>query len=155
MAAAKIGEKEKMKCGEGGKYGDLKKKTGGGKYDRDHIPSKAALKERAKQLIGNRELTDAEETAIEKWGEAIAIPRQAHIDVSPTYGQTIKEAQQDAKDLASSTQRDVEAMLKKIDEYDANGNCRSAYEEAAKKLLTKDNSWYDKGLLDLINSISE
>lgn len=143
--------KKKLKCGEHGTYGDLKKKTGDGKFDRDHIPSKAALKERAAELLGplNKKQLDA----IEKAGNAIAIPRQAHIDVSPTYGQTIAEARKDAKDLAGSSKRDVDAMLKKIDEYDADGNCRKAYRKAAEKMLQMNNADYDKMLIDIITKV--
>lgn len=56
----KAKKKPKLKCGEGGKYGDLKKKTGKGKLDRDHIPSKAALQEKARELNGGKKLTDAQ-----------------------------------------------------------------------------------------------
>lgn len=35
--------KKNLKCGNNGTYKDLKKKTGFNKYDRDHVPSKAAL----------------------------------------------------------------------------------------------------------------
>ena len=50
--------KKKLKCGDSGSYKDLKKKTGDGKFDRDHIPSKAALKARAEAMLG-RELYSA------------------------------------------------------------------------------------------------
>ena len=43
--------KKKLKCGQYGKYGDLKKQSGDNKFDRDHIPSKAALKERAQEAV--------------------------------------------------------------------------------------------------------
>jgi len=141
--------RKKLKCGEYGKYGDLKRKNGKGKYDRDHIPSKAALKARAEALKGEK-LTKAEAQAIERWGNSIAVPRQAHIDISPTYGQTSANAARDAKDLAGSARRDVEAMLERIDEYDADGGCKKAYIQAAKRVL-KDNEWFDKRLNDLIN----
>lgn len=141
--------RKKLKCGEYGKYGDLKRKNGKGKYDRDHIPSKAALKARAEALKGEK-LTKAEAQAIERWGNSIAVPRQAHIDISPTYGQTSANAARDAKDLAGSARRDVEAMLERIDEYDADGGCKKAYIQAAKRVL-KDNDWFDKRLNDLIN----
>lgn len=141
--------RKKLKCGEYGKYGDLKRKNGKGKYDRDHIPSKAALKARAEVLKGEK-LTKAEAQAIERWGNSIAVPRQAHIDISPTYGQTSANAARDAKDLAGSARRDVEAMLERIDKYDADGGCKKAYIQAAKRVL-KDNKWFDKRLNDLIN----
>lgn len=46
-----VKKKKKLKCGEHGKYKDQKKKTGEGKFDRDHVPSKAALKKRAQSLL--------------------------------------------------------------------------------------------------------
>ncbi|WP_255987374.1 hypothetical protein [Chitinolyticbacter albus] len=143
--------KKKMKCGEYGKYGDLKKKTGDGKFDRDHIPSKAALKARAEALKGDT-LTKAEKTAIDNAADAIAIPRQAHIDISPTYGQTAANAAKDAGDLAGSARRDVEAMLGKIDEYDADGGCKKAYQKAAKRVLKKNNAEFDKWLADVMKT---
>ena len=35
----------KLNCGDNGNYEDLLKNNGDGKLDRDHVPSKAALKE--------------------------------------------------------------------------------------------------------------
>ncbi|KAI1695674.1 DNase CdiA [Ditylenchus destructor] len=142
----KIKPKKKLKCGEYGKYGDLKKKTGDGKFDRDHIPSKAALKKRAAELL-NRKLKPAEERAIDNAAAAIAIPRQAHIDISPPHGQSPLEAAKDAKDLAGSARRDVEAMLGKIDEYDADGGCKKAYQKAAGRILRMSNKDFDNTAL--------
>ncbi len=147
---AKSKPKKKMKCGESGSYGDLKKKTGDGKFDRDHIPSKAALKERAAELKGEP-LSAAEKRAIDNGADAIAIPRQAHIDHSPTHGQSIAEAAKDAKDLAGSAARDIAAMLDKIDEYDADGGCKDAYKKASDAILKKSNKDYDDWLEKLIS----
>jgi len=144
--------REKLKCGEFGKYGNLKNKTGEGKFDRDHIPSKAALKARAAKLKGD-DLTKAEEVAIDKAGEAIAIPRQAHVDVSPTYGQTKGAAAQDAEDLAGAARRDVEEMLKKIDEYDADGGCKKAYKKAVGRILRKSNADFDEMLKEVLKKV--
>jgi len=141
--------KGKLKCGKSGKYGDLKKQTGDGKFDRDHIPSKAALKARAEALLG-RSLKPGEAKAIENAGDAIAIPRQAHQQVSPTYGQTPAQAAKDAQDLAGSAKRDVNAMLDKIEEYDADGGCKEAYKQAASSILKKTNDDFDDLLLDVI-----
>ena len=155
-AAAKKGGKDKgkkkLKCGEFGKFGDLKKKTGDNKFDRDHIPSKAALKAEAQRLNGGRELSAAQKSAIDKAGEAIAIPRQAHVDVSPTYGQSAANAAKDAKDLAGSARRDVEAMLKEIEKYDEDGNCKKAYQKAAAKILRMNNKDFEKMLKDILKS---
>ena len=49
VSQAATGSADKLKCGELGNYGEQKGRTGEGKYDRDHIPSKAALKERARR----------------------------------------------------------------------------------------------------------
>ncbi|WP_198665364.1 PAAR-like domain-containing protein [Paraburkholderia kururiensis] len=151
----KVKGKKKLKCGEYGKYGDLKKKTGDGTFDRDHIPSKAALKERAESLLDEGEkLSPTQRKAIEDWGDSIAIPRQAHVDVSPTYGtKNIKLAPQDAKDLAGAARRDVESMLGKIDEYDADGGCKKAYQKAAKRVLRMTNKDFDKALLEIIKKV--
>ncbi|MFT3818408.1 MAG: hypothetical protein QM750_12365 [Rubrivivax sp.] len=145
--------KKKLKCGESGKYGDLKKKTGDGKFDRDHIPSKAALKARAEELLGP--LGAAEKAAIDKAAAAVAIPRQAHIDVSPTYGQKLGDAAKDASNLSGSARRDVEAMLKKIDEYDEDGGCKKAYQRAAAKILRMSNKDYDDWLVKIVEGVGK
>jgi hypothetical protein len=154
--AAKGGKdkKAKLKCGEYGKFGELKKKTGDNKFDRDHIPSKEALKQRAAEIKGDK-LTPKEAAAIDKAGEAIAIPKQAHIDASPTYGQTKAAAAKDAKNLAESARRDVEAMLKEIDKYDADGNCKKAYQKAAAKIMRMNNKDFDKMLADILKGVKK
>jgi uncharacterized Zn-binding protein involved in type VI secretion len=151
----KVKGKKKLKCGEYGKYGDLKKKTGDGKFDRDHIPSKAALKKRATSLLGkDRRLSPARQKAIEDWGDSIAIPRQAHIDISPTYGaRNLELAPRDAQDLSGAARRDVETMLKQIDEYDADGGCKKAYQKAAKRILRMSNEDFDRALLDILKKV--
>lgn len=147
--------KKKLKCGETGKYGDLKKATGGGAFDRDHIPSKAALKARAQSLLEDgEELSKKQAKAIEDWGNAIAIPRQAHIDVSPTYGtKNVTLAPKDAADLAGAARRDVDTMLGKIDQYDADGGCKDAYRKASEGILKMSNKDFDKALLDIVNKV--
>jgi len=151
---AKVRRRKKLRCGEYGKYKPLKKKNGYGKFDRDHIPSKAALKARAAELKG-APLTGAEMKAIDNGADAIAIPRQAHIDVSPTHGQSVADAAGDARNLAGSARRDVEAMLRKIDEYDADGNCKKAYQKAARRVLRKNNAEFDKWLADALENAAK
>jgi hypothetical protein len=146
--------KGKLKCGDDGTYKDLKKKTAEGKFDRDHIPSKAALKEYAKtELNGGRALTPKQIKAIDNAGNAIAIPRQAHIDISPTHGQSLADAAKDAKNLAGSAKRDVDAMLEKIEEYDEDGNCKKAYKKASKKILKMSNDDYHNMLKDIMKKV--
>lgn len=146
--------RKKLKCGEQGSYADLKTKTGGGKFHRDHIPSKEALKQRARKLRKNVRLTAAQERAIEEWGNSIAVPRQAHIDISPTYGtKNIKLAPLDAADLAGAAQRDVDAMLKEIDKYDADGGCKKAYKKAARRILEMSNENFDEALRKILKTV--
>jgi len=146
---ARIKRRKRLKCGEYGRYGPLKKKNGDGQFDRDHIPSKAALKKRAEELLG-RQLKPSEARKIDAASEAIAIPREAHINASPSYGQTAAEAAIDAKNLAGSARRAVEAMLKAIDEYDPSGGCKKKYKKAAGRVLRMNNDDYDSFLINVI-----
>ncbi|WP_418648819.1 hypothetical protein ACNQFN_11140 [Thauera butanivorans] len=141
----------KLKCGQHGSYGDLKKQSGDGKFDRDHIPSKAALLERAKQLNDGEKLTPAQTKAITDWGDAISIPREAHQKYSPTFGGRNNPAA-DAKDLAAAAKRDVEKMLDHIGEYDADGGCKKAYKQASKKITNMTNADYARELEKLLKS---
>ncbi|WP_223669845.1 PAAR-like domain-containing protein [Kangiella shandongensis] len=153
----KKGSKKKLKCGEKNSYKNLKKKTGGGKFDRDHVPSKAALKKRAEMILAKRgkRLSSEQAKAIENAADAIAIPRKAHQQVSPTYGgrNSAKRVIQDAGNLAGAAKRDTETMLKQIDEYDADGGCREAYKAAAKQILNMTNKDFDTFLMKTIKGV--
>lgn len=144
--------KRKLKCGESGTYKDLKKSTGDNKYDRDHIPSKAALKKRAEKLNRGRKLTSNQAKAIDNAGWTIAIPKQAHKEVSPTYGgrnnSLIKD---DADDLAKAAQRDIKAMRAKIAKYDK--GCATKYKAETEKIFSKTNADYDKMLRHILKTV--
>ncbi len=145
--------KPKLKCGQSGTYKDLKKSTGDNKYDRDHIPSKAALKKRAEKLKG-KPLTKEEAKAIDNAGWTIAIPKQAHKDVSPTYGNKNKGLiQKDADDLAKAAQRDIKAMRAKITKYDK--GCATKYKAETDKIFNKTNADYDKMLKSILKTFSK
>ncbi|OOS08342.1 hypothetical protein SAMN02745664_11655 [Moraxella cuniculi DSM 21768] len=145
--------KPKLKCGQSGTYKDLKKSTGDNKYDRDHIPSKAALKKRAAELKGD-ELTKEEAKAIDDAGWTIAIPKQAHKDASPTYGNKNKNLiQKDANDLAGAAQRDIKAMRDKIGKYDK--GCAKKYRTETNKILKKTNADYDRMLENILETFSK
>ena len=113
--------KSKMNCGEGGNYGDMLKKTGDGKLDRDHVPSKAALQEAAKNLIDEYgiDLTKTQLSAlfgdnglISKQGRAIAIPKKDHQKHSETYGRrnSPEKIKEDAADLQKAAKRDTKTI---------------------------------------------
>jgi hypothetical protein len=145
--------KKKLDCGEGGSYADLLKKTGDGKYDRDHIPSKKAMIERARQLAEDNDLifNKGIEQKIIALSDTIAIPRQAHIDISPTYGSRNKSIyRQDASDLAGAAKRDISEMLNNIDKYDKDGKCRALYKKFADEILKMTNDDFDKFLADIL-----
>ena len=149
-----VKKKGKLNCGEYGKYGALKKKTGAGKLDRDHVPSKAALKERAKQIAKERgvRLEEHQAKAIEDLADAIAIPKAAHRGESPTYGprNTAGRIRGDAGNLGKAANRDLDAMIDKIGSY--NKRCAKAYRKAAEQLkekIQKNDQYFD----DFLNNI--
>jgi hypothetical protein len=142
---------DELDCGELGNYGEQKTRTGHGEYDRDHIPSKAALKERARQLNRGRKLTSAQAAAVDKGALSIVIPKAAHRDVSPTYGgrNTEELVEEDADDLAGAAKRDTKDMLKEIDEH-ADSDCVKAYRKAAREINAKTNDDYDAFLRECL-----
>jgi hypothetical protein len=135
-------KKKEMKCGENGKYGDLKKKTGKGQFDRDHVPSKAALKEFArKEVRQGGKLCKRQLKAIENVGQSIAIPKGVHSQYSPTYGgkNTDARIKEDAGDLQKAAKRDtkdVSAGMK--------NPCKKKYDKWAKKVAKMTKSDYKK-----------
>ena len=65
------------------------------------------------------------------------------------------DAAKDSKDLAGSAKRDVNAMLEKIDEYDADGGCKKKYKKASKKILKMTNEDFNKMLLDVVKNVKK
>lgn len=157
--------KGKMNCGEDGKYGDLLKKTGDGKLDRDHVPSKAALKQTARQILEDtgliEKITQTQLDAlfgkgsspgeIAKQGQAIAIPKKDHQEHSDTYGRrnTPEKIKDDSKDLQKAAGKDTktieEAEGKQMDD-----ECAETYKKAADKIKKKTHAEYVKELTQLI-----
>ncbi len=143
MVGAEINPDE-LDCGEVGEYGDQKKRGGGGAYHRDHIPSKAALKERARKLNRGKKLNDAQLAAVENLAISVVIPASAHRGVSPTYGgrNTQSLITSDSADLQAAAKRDTASMRKEIDGH-ADEDCVKAYKEAAAKIDKITNPQYD------------
>lgn len=145
--------KPELDCGEHGTYGDQKKKTGKGQYDRDHIPSKAALKERAVQLNDGEALSSAQSNAIENGAASIVIPKSAHQSVSPTYGGRNSELMSsDANDLQGAAQRDTAAMQEKLNKH-ADADCVEAYNAGAEKINKTTNAEYDAFLNNILKTV--
>lgn len=155
-----------MNCGDNGKYGDMLNKTGDGKLDRDHVPSKAALQEAAKEILKNNpalaeKLTQESLTAlfgdkglISKQGQTIAIPKKDHQQHSDTYGRrnSPEKIKEDAKDLNKAAEKDTktieEAEGKQMDD-----ECAGKYKKAAENIRKKTHAEYVKELTDLIKDV--
>jgi hypothetical protein len=144
---------DELECGEIGEYGDQKKRTGGGKYHRDHIPSKAALKERARELNGGKALSDAQAAAIDNGALSVVIPASAHREVSPTYGgRNAGKIGSDSKGLQAAAKRDTAEMKKELDKH-ADADCVKKYEEAAEKIDKMTDADYDKFLNNILKTV--
>jgi Domain of unknown function (DUF4150) len=141
---------EEVECGELGTYAELNEKYAGD-YDRDHVPSKAALKERARQLNKGRKLTEAQATAIENGALCVCIPRVFHSSLSPTYGARGRDLiKQDAggpppkpSKLSEGANRDTEEMLEYLKNDPEGKKCVQAYRSAARQINSKTNDEYD------------
>ena len=149
-------KKDKMECGESGSYGDLKKKTGQGEFDRDHVPSKAALKERAAHpdVSGGRELCPLQKKAIDNLGNAIAIPKAVHSGFSPTYGGNNSEARitSDAGNLQTAAQRDTADVSEGM-KKSGSKECKKKYDDWAKKVNAITPAQYDEMLKKAIDPL--
>jgi hypothetical protein len=108
----KKGNKPSLRHGEHGPYKELKTRTARGKFDRDHIPSKAALKAEADRL--EREatglgLTPLEGKAIEEAAQTVALPKGLH-KKGRTYGGKNKNLiATDSRNLAQAAHDDIAA----------------------------------------------
>ncbi|WP_206176984.1 DUF4150 domain-containing protein [Variovorax sp. RKNM96] len=140
----------KMKCGELNQYGEQKKVSGKGKSDRDHVPSKAALKAKAAKLmkVDTPDLPDCVAKKIDAGALAIVIPKRAHQECSETYGQTMAEAEADADDLKGAAERDTKTLEKEIENYDP--ACKEAYKKAARKVRKITNRQYTNWIKKII-----
>ncbi|MBK8252479.1 MAG: hypothetical protein IPK82_07400 [Polyangiaceae bacterium] len=151
---AQVKRAKKLKCGDNGSYDDLKKSSGDNQFDRDHVPSKASLIERAKQLAAQKGIPFTKEMAadITNLADAIAIPKSAHQKVSDTYGQRGKPLiAPDAADLRKAAVRDLNKMLGELRNTDP--RCFEKYKKFAKKLtkaFIDNKDHYDEFLREVI-----
>jgi uncharacterized Zn-binding protein involved in type VI secretion len=138
-----------LDCGETGSYSKLKEKGAAPDYERDHVPSKAALREAALKRAKARgiKVNDDERgciaSKVEARGITVAIPKSSHRNFSPTCGSKNTPAQiaADAATPASTkaaVDRDVDAMQKHLDGPPKH-ECADAYREASKDIKAHDN----------------
>jgi protein-tyrosine-phosphatase len=153
------GKKKKLDCGELGTYGDRKKRIGDNKYDRDHVPSKGALKERAAAIAKERgeKLSEAQAKAIENLADAIVIPKSTHRNSSPSYGSKNKKLSKkdgvSVEKLNEALDRDLDAVLADLEKTDP--ECAKQYRTAAKKLrdkIKKNLNHFDDFLSDVLDN---
>lgn len=160
-----IVSKGKLNCGEDGKYGDLLKKTGDGKFDRDHVPSKAALKQTARKILEDtgliEKITQTQLDAlfgkgsnpgeIAKQSEAIAIPKRDHQEHSDTYGKrnTPRKVQEDSENLQKAAEKDTK-IIEEAEGKQMDDECAEKYKKAADKIKKKTHAEYVKDLAKII-----
>jgi hypothetical protein len=151
----------KMNCGDNGNYDDMLKKDGDGKLDRDHVPSKAALQEAARDLIREMRLDPTnpklaqlfgDKGLISKQGQTIAIPKKDHQQHSRTYGRQNNpdKVKGDSENLQEAANKDTKE-IEEGDGKDMDDECFGKYKKAAEKIRKKTHAEYLKDLTDLIN----
>ena len=137
----------KMKCGELNQYGEQQKVSGKGKSDRDHVPAKSSLLEKAEQLKGSP-LKKCQKDAIVKGALSIVIPKGVHQRFSETYGGRATP-KADAKDLQGAAKSNLKEIQDcgKLDEA-----CAEAYKKAAKQIEKITNRQYSNWLNKMMAS---
>lgn len=138
-----------LDCGEVGSYSKLQEKGAAPDYERDHIPSKAALKSGALERAAKagKKLNDDQRKCIgnrvEARGITVAIPKASHRGFSPTCGSKNNPAQiqQDGASpdsMKAAVERDTADMQKHLDGPPTHA-CAAAYREASKQVKAHDN----------------
>ncbi len=147
--------KPKPKCGQTGPYKDRHDHDNAG-YNWDHVPSKAALLQRALKFAKGG-LSPEQITAIIENAPTIAIPEKLHQKHSETYGgrqnqkfDDVRRIERDAGDLSKAAKENTDEILKHVDKFDP--GCKGAYSDAAKTLSAMSNDDWDKWLKKMIRN---
>jgi pyocin large subunit-like protein/uncharacterized Zn-binding protein involved in type VI secretion len=121
-------------------YSDFERRSRQGKYEADHMPSAAAVREHLRRIdpyASTRQLEDmAKDVA------AIVVPKEVHQKLSETYGgrNTPAQIDLDSRDLRAAVDRNLDAIKPALKEHGAS----DAQIEAARAKMHKLNS--DVGL---------
>jgi hypothetical protein len=125
-----------LKCGEVGTYSKLNEKRAKPKFERDHVPSHAAMN-RAAQDSPKMKGASADERACVKGrlkarALTIAIPKSLHRGYSRTCGSRNKDSQiqTDSGGLDSAANKDLARIQRRLDS--TKSPCAAAYRSAAK-----------------------
>lgn len=150
------------KCGEVGSYGGLSnkgsanqaprkgKKRGARVWERDHVPSKAALFKRAEDKLGLTKGDDLYKCVtgkLEYQGRAICIPRKTHRAYSRTCADnnTAKQISDDAKDPDKAIEEDAKKVIEGLKKDKP--ECVAAYKKAIEEIKKTHDA---KGIDDMI-----
>jgi hypothetical protein len=131
-----------LKCGEVETYAELNKKRAKPKWERDHVPSHAAMFKAATGSPAGRGMTAAQKACvkgkIKDRALTIAIPKSLHRGYSRTCGSrnTASQIKKDAKNLKSATNKDLARLQKRLDS--TGSPCAAAYREAARQVRAQD-----------------
>ena len=100
-------------------YSDFKRRSRQGKYDADHMPSKAAVKAHIRRMNPKLDETTLEELAQDV--AAIVIPKDVHQKISETYGgrNKVEQVELDSRDLRAAVDRNLDAIKPALKERGA------------------------------------
>ena len=131
---------EDVQCGD---YGEFKNQKNPAKnnLERDHIPSQAAIKKVAEDLLNGDKLTTCIINRLKNWSKTLALPKDFH-KTGRTHGSKNATAQieQDSQDLGEAAKKDAEAYEEQLDDADINAECKGKIKKALEEIkeLTDD-----------------
>jgi len=141
-----------LKCGEVGTYAELNKKRAKPKFERDHVPSHAAMNKAAQSSPRMRNASKAVRKCVKSHLKdkalTIAIPKSVHRGFSRTCGSRNSATQigGDAKDLDRAANKDLAKIQAHLDGKES--PCAAAYREAAKEVRKQDHKQLIKEAID-------
>ena len=142
-------DKPWLKCGEVGTYAQLNKKRAKPKFERDHVPSHAAMlkaaKSRRRGLKGKQ--LSCVKNRLKDQALTIAIPKGIHRKISRTCGSRNdpKQITKDSGNLNKATNDDLTRIQNHLDAKDH--GCKEHYRQAAEQVKAQD---HDQLIDDII-----
>lgn len=142
-----------LKCGEVGTYAKLNQKRAKPKFERDHVPSHAAMNKAAqnsKDMKGaSKKVRKCVKNKLKDRALTIAIPKSLHRGTSRTCGSRNNQTQikSDSKNLKSATTKDLAKIQKKLD-GPPKSPCAAAYRKAAKDVRAQNHKKLIKDIID-------
>lgn len=100
-------------------YSDFERRSRQGKYEADHMPSKAAVKAHFRRMNPKLDETTLEELSQDV--AAIVIPKEVHQKISETYGgrNSAEQVELDSRDLRSAVDRNLDVIKPALKEHGA------------------------------------